>query len=335
MTTVTLGEGATPLVESVRIGPSLGLRRLLFKLESCNPTGSYKDRFVAAEVARLLKVGAKACVATSSGNTGSSLAAYCTRYGIKCAILVNTGAPAGKLLQMQAHGAYLLRVRGFVADPRVTQQVFLDLYKFSADHGAPLVVSAYRHCPVGMAGVEAIGRELESHAVNVFVPVGGGGLYTAVARGVQPGVRVHAVQPARCSTLVASFLRGDSEIHPVHSTTRISGLAVPFDIDAGLALQHLRANGGSAWAVEDDDVFDMQHRLLVEEGIYCEPAGAAALAGLKRAVERGAVRRDDPVACLVTGHGFKDPESAELVANQYPDRTVDPGNAVQALVEML
>ncbi len=335
MSTVTLGEGNTPLVESVQIGPSLGLRRLLFKLESCNPTGSYKDRFVAEEVARLLKVGARACVATSSGNTGSSLAAYCTRYGIKCAIVVNTSAPAGKLMQMQAHGAYLLRVRGFVADPRVTQQVFHDLHRFAIERGAPLVVSAYRHCPVGMRGVEAIGHELQSHAAHVFVPVGGGGLYTAVAKSVQPGVRVHAVQPARCSTVVASFLRGDSDIHPVNSTTRISGLAVPFDIDASLALQHLRANGGQGWAVDDEEVFEMHHRMLAEEGLYCEPAGAAALAGLRKAVERGALRRDEPIVCLVTGHGFKDPESIGQVANQYPDRTVEPGYVVNALLEMM
>ena len=85
MRIAAMGEGNTPLVESVGIGPRLGIR-LYFKLEMCNPTGSYKDRFVAAQVTTLLQRGAQACVATSSGNTGSSLAAYCARYGIACAI---------------------------------------------------------------------------------------------------------------------------------------------------------------------------------------------------------------------------------------------------------
>jgi len=335
MNTVTLGEGGTPLVESVRIGPSLGLAQLLFKLESCNPTGSYKDRFVAAELARLLRIGVKAVVATSSGNTGSSLAAYCARYGIRCAIVVNENAPSGKLAQMQAHGARILRVRGFVADPRVTQQVFTDLYQLSAHYSIPLVVSAYRHCPVGMEGVESIGAELMGHAEHIFVPVGGGGLYTAVVRGCQNRMRVHAVQPARCSTVAAAFLLGSDEIRPVHSTTQISGLAVPFDIDASTALQHLRGNGGQAFAVQDEEVLEMQQRMLAEEGIYCEPAGAAALAGLRVAIERTIVKRHERVICLVTGHGFKDPDSIATAADQYPARHCDNTTVIPTLLKVL
>ena len=93
---VWLGEGNTPLIPSASTGASLGLAQLYFKLESCNPSGSYKDRFIAAEVARLVRLGVRACMATSSGNTGSSLAAYCARYRIRCAIVVNQDAPAGK-----------------------------------------------------------------------------------------------------------------------------------------------------------------------------------------------------------------------------------------------
>src|SRR5580700_2976783 len=99
MTIATLGEGHTPIVRSVHIGPSLGLSNLYFKLESSNPSGSYKDRFAAAEVTRILRLGAPGCLATSSGNAGSALAAYCARYRISCAIVVNEHAPAGKLAQ--------------------------------------------------------------------------------------------------------------------------------------------------------------------------------------------------------------------------------------------
>jgi len=117
MKTVTLGEGNTPLIRSLRVGPHEGLDRLFFKLENTNPSGSYKDRFVAAEVEQVLASGAKGCLATSSGNTGSALAAYCARYGLPCVVLVGETTPAGKLAQMQAHGARVLRVRGFLSSP--------------------------------------------------------------------------------------------------------------------------------------------------------------------------------------------------------------------------
>jgi threonine synthase len=213
----------------------LGLSRLYFKLENCNPSGSYKDRFVAAEVGRLVRLGVRPCVATSSGNSGSSLAAYCARYGILCAIVVGDDAPSGKLDQMRAHGARVFRVSSFARDPAVTTQVFETLAVLAERHGMPLVVSAYRFCPEGMAGVETIARELCEQAQgvpdHVFVPVGGGGLFTAVCRGFEcvPGVRprIHAVQPEGCLTMVASFLRGDEEIRTIESATRISGLSVP------------------------------------------------------------------------------------------------------------
>ena len=338
---VTLGEGGTPLVASARIGPCRGAGRLLFKLESCNPTGSYKDRFIAAEMERILQRRARACVATSSGNTGSSLAAYSARYDVRCAIVVNADAPAGKLAQMQAHGARVMRIPGFVTDPAVTEQVFAQLAELARCRNIPLVVSAYRYCPEGMTGVESIATELAEQAPeveHVFVPVGGGGLFTATVQGFERArrkVKVHAVQPEGCATVAASFVRGDTEIRPVVSATRVSGLAVPFDIDAGRALAKLRACGGQAFCVSDDAIFAAQAMLMEEEGIYCEPAGAAALAGWLRAIEAGAVRPQDPAVCLVTGHGSKDPASIAAIASLHPAVETVPARMAACLEEIL
>jgi threonine synthase len=308
--------------------------RLVFKLETCNPTGSYKDRFVASEVSRLAASGVKACVATSSGNTGSSLAAYAARAGIACTIIVNQGAPAGKLAQMGAHGARVIRVRGFVSDPGITRRVM----EFLQGSGLPLVVSAYRYCAEGMAGVESIGHELASQqpdASHVFVPVGSGGLYLATSRGVHAAFRtpprVHAVQPAGCPTLVGAFDRGDHRVMPVNSTTRISGLSVPFDIDASAALGDLREHGGLGFAVSDEEVWEAQRLMLEQEGIYCEPAGATALAGFRRAARRGVIKPGETVVCLVTGHGFKDPESIEQAAARFPSPEVGAGDLEKLL----
>src|ERR1041384_2165247 len=113
---VTLGEGETPLVPSRRIGPSAGLKHLYFKAEQSNPTGSYKDRFASLAISDMIANGRTRCVATSSGNTGAALAAYCAAAGISCEIAIVETAPATKLRQMAAYGASIYRVRGFGLD---------------------------------------------------------------------------------------------------------------------------------------------------------------------------------------------------------------------------
>ena len=330
----TLGEGHTPLVASVT---SEGLS---FKLECCNPSGSYKDRFIAAEVSRLLDIGAKACVATSSGNTGSALAAYCARYAIRAVILVNQDAPAGKLAQMQAHGAQVLRIPEFASNPVVTDEVFETLMHFSEESGVPLVVSAYHYCPEGMRGVESIAGELASHQPDhIFVPVGGGGLYSAIVQGYQSiggrMPRIHAVQPSGCLTVVASYQRGDDEIRPVVSTTRVSGLSVPTDIDASLALGLLYTCHGTGISVTDEEVFAAQQLLMEREGVYAEPAGATAFAGWQKARREGVASKSESSVCLVTGHGFKDPASVQHAANRHPDRSLNVSELRLALRQMV
>ena len=339
----SLGEGNTPLVPSTHIGPSLGLSRLFFKLETCNPTGSYKDRFIASEVSRLLERGVKACVATSSGNTGSSLASYCARYEMACAIAVSRETPQGKLAQMRAHGARLFLVKNFIVSPDVTDNVLRCLQRIAAERNVAMVVSAFRYCPEGMRGVQSISAELRAQLSggpdHVFVPIGGGGMFAAVCRGFAetpgPQPKVHAVQPRDCPTVVDAFERGADDIRPVESTTSISGLAVPFDIDAGLALKLLRENGGYAFGVEDDEVYEAQQMILAGEGIYCEPAAATALAGLRRAAAKDMVRPDDTVVCLVTGHGFKDPESIDTAAARHPAAFIEEGELEGELLAML
>lgn len=321
---LSLGEGNTPLVESGRVP------RLYFKLESLNPSGSYKDRFAAGEVERMVAAGQRACVATSSGNTGAALAAYAARNGIQCTIVVSEFAPAGKLVQMRAHGARVVRVPGFTVDPAVTERVMDGLARQAQERGVPLVVSAYRYCPVGMARVEDLGRELPAGA-HVFVPAGSGGLFIAICRGLAGrAAGVYAVQPEGCSTVAAAWSCGSDQIVPVASTTRISGLSVPYDIDGSLAVQTLREHHGKALTVSDEAVFAAQ-RDMFTEGIYAEPAGATALAGARRARELGWIHEGDTVICLVTGHGFKDPEAALRAAESNAEERWEEAALWQAL----
>ncbi|MGX5819305.1 threonine synthase [Chitinophaga lutea] len=346
---ITLGEGDTPLVPSRRIGPSLGLRRLYFKLEILNPTGSYKDRFAAAAVSQLIEKGAPASFATSSGNTGAALAAYCAAAGIPAFTVTVDGAPAGKIQQMQAYGAHVLSVRDFGKDAAVSREVMDKLAAMARTYNAPVQISAYAYHPDGMAGVQTIAYEIaaaqDKKQWHVFSPAGGGGLTLAVANGfiawenAHRGYRmprVHCVQPAGNNT-IAGPLRDGAE-HAVEIpavTTAISGLQVPNILDGDTAIQRCRQTGGTGFLVPDTLVYNCQQRLAMEEGIFCEPAGAVSLAGLMEALQDKAVDRDTPIVCLVTGHGFKDPAGMARIADHSPAHRLENAQALEDFVHSI
>lgn len=314
----SLGEGRTPLVRSVAIGPRLGVDELYFKLESCNPTGSYKDRFILCELGIRKAQGHTLCLATSSGNTGSSLASYAVRFGMQCHIFVLEETPDEKLQQMVAHGAHVHRVQGYGKRSSVTKAVPAKLAELCQKHGSSLVISAYRYCPDGMEGVKSIAYEiadqLDGSPGHVFVPVGGGGLCSAVCRGFidlrgESVSRVHVVQPDTNDTVVTPLREGANRARSVERGTRVSGLGVMNDIDGTRAIGLVRQTGGSGFLPTETEIRQTQRELLEQEGVYAEPAGATAVAGLKKAIEQGAVGESERVVCLITGHGFKDAAS--------------------------
>ena len=325
---VTLGEGDTPLVRSARLGPALGLDQLWFKCEGANPTGSYKDRFAAAAVSHLLADGRRLCLGTSSGNTGAALAAYCARAGLACVLAIVEGAPEAKLRQMRAHGAHLMRIRRFGADPAVTDAVMRNLRALATELHAGLEISAFAFSPRGMAGVATIGAELAAAfsagpRPHVFSPAGGGGLTLAVARGLAGLGRVHCVQPEGNDSIATPLRTGATHARAVVSQTAISGLQVGNVLDGDAVIAACRASGGTGHVVTDADVWTWQARLAREEGIFCEPAGAVALAGVAAAVARGELPRHEPIVCLVTGSGFKDERSLVRMAGETPTPCVE------------
>jgi threonine synthase len=319
---ITLGEGDTPLVRSRRIGPALGID-LNFKLETCNPSGSYKDRFAAAAISAMVQDSKSVCLATSSGNTGSALAAYCAAAGIACEIALVETAPPGKIKQMQAYGARLVRIRGFGIDPSVTDLVLRELAERGRRGACALQISAYRFSPVGMSGVETKAHELVEQTSDgidhVFCPAGGGGLTLAVARGFERmraeklggAVRVECVQPEGNDTIAGSLRQGLAHGKTVSCTTTVSGLQVPNVIDADEVIAACRRSGGTGHLVTDQATATAHRALAVEEGIFSEPAGAVALAATVNAVRAGEVPRGARVVCLVTGSAFKDPASLD------------------------
>ena len=341
---LSLGEGQTPLIPSRCIGPSANLASLCLKLESSNPSGSYKDRFAASAVSHMRANGQRVCVATSSGNTGSALAAYCAAVGIACRIAIVETAPAAKLLQMAAYGAQLYRVRGFGIDPAITEQTFDSLFALSRSPGAALQISAFKYSPLGMAGVETIAFEIASQCervAHVFVPAGGGGLTLAVARGFQRFAesqrldrlpKVHCVQPKGNDTIAGPLRGGAKRAQSVQCTTKISGLQVPSVIDGDKVIAACRQLGGNGYSVSDEEVFTAQRRLAQEEGIFCEPAAAVSVAGALAAAARGEIQRDDVVVCLITGTGFKDWASIEQLSSDVDVPTIDLANLNECMM---
>lgn len=338
---ISLGEGNTPLVKSRNIGPALGLPNLFFKLENLNPTGSYKDRFAAALVSEMINNGHTQCIATSSGNTGAALAAYCAAAQIKCIIAVVDGAPLPKLKQMQLYGAELLMINGFGTSADVTRRVMDHLEKLTKELNVPLPISAYRYCPSGMAGVESISHEILDILVGsteIFVPAGGGGLTLAVARGVlekKGQSKVHCIQPEGNDTIATSLRKGVPATSVGQSTTRISGLQVANVLDGNETIAACKVLGGTGQIVSDAVVLQWHKELAFREGIFCEPAGAVALAGVEKAILNGEINPDANIVCLITGSGFKDMATVESGFSLSPVTPANIGTSFIKLSELL
>ncbi|MEW4530074.1 pyridoxal-phosphate dependent enzyme [Maioricimonas sp. JC845] len=335
---ISLGEGDTPLIRSRQIGPAAGLKNLYFKLEMANPCGSFKDRFAAAAISHMIAAGQTECIATSSGNTGAALAAYCAAAGIRCRIAIVETAPFGKVKQMLAYGADIFRVNGFGLDADITSNAFAALQKLGSQPGRALQISGYVFSPKGMSGCQTVSHELAEQLPDgidhVFCPAGGGGLCVGAARGfhtlVSRGVlerspAVEVVQPEGNNTIAGPLAEGQPQAQPITCTSKISGLQVASVVDGDLAIEECRPTGGTGHLVTDEFIWEVQKRLAREEGIFSEPAGAVALAGALSAARAGRVDPDATIVCLVTGSGFKDEASLDRMIADVDCPMIDVG----------
>jgi len=336
----TLGEGNTPLVRSGYFSRELGIPELYFKLENTNPTGSFKDRIMACEVSLMRQRGCRVCLGPSTGNAGAALAAYAARFGIRCHIFATESADAGKLQQMLFHGARVQRIQGFGVSSQYTEEVFSALKQVAAENGAHLICSAFQYNALGMEAVKTISFEiceqLQDAPDSVFLPIAGGGLLSAIWKGFQTFhhlgkidrlPNMNGVQSAGCPTIIRAVQEGRAP-SPQPSTTSIGALAAPFAPDGQLARQSIVESGGWGFDPTDDEIYAVQRMLARKEGIYAEPIGAASVAGLIQAQREKAVDPEERIVCVITGHGFKDPES---VAKANQDTVIPSVNIDQLL----
>jgi threonine synthase len=304
---ITLGEGDTPLVKSRRLVERVGCGELWFKLEMCNPTGSFKDRGMVVAVAKAMEAGAEKVLCASTGNTSASAAAYAAHLGLEAYVLVPHGNIAqGKLAQAIAHGAKVISVRGNF------DQALQVARRISEAHPVSLVNSINPHRIEGQKTaafeiVDVLGDAPDA----VFIPVGNAGNITAYWRGFveyyQAEIATHKPrmmgwQAAGAAPIVSGQIVDDPQT--VASAIRIGNPASWRFAEAARD-----ESGGSINSVTDEEILEAYRLLAQEEGIFCEPASAASFAGLLKHAKTNGVQ-DQRIVCVITGHGLKDPDTA-------------------------
>jgi threonine synthase len=294
---VSLGEGSTPLVQAPHISELVGADVWL-KLEGLNPTGSFKDRGMTCAVSVALREGATAVICASTGNTAASAAAYAARGGVTCAVIVPQGKIAtGKLAQALMHGARVIALRGNFDQALTLVRALTDRHPIALVNS----VNEFRLEGQKTAAFELI-ESLEDELDALCIPVGNAGNITAYWKGfVELGVtpRLFGFQAEGAAPLV----QGARVEHPetVASAIRIGNPARWEE-----AMEAMTASRGMVRAVSDEEILAAYRLLAAREGVFCEPASAASVAGLLRYGAGGAQR----VACVLTGHGLKDPQTA-------------------------
>jgi threonine synthase len=300
---VSLNEGSTPLIEAPRLSERIGARAYL-KFEGANPTGSFKDRGMTVAVSRAKGRGAEAVICASTGNTAASAAAYAARAGLRGAVIVPEGKIAiGKLAQALMHGARVVALQGNFDDAlRIVREL-------AQRHPIELVNSVNPHRIEGQktAAFEIV-EELGEGPGALAIPVGNAGNVTAYWRGFQE-VGAAPVLYGFQADGAAPLVRGRPVANPetVASAIRIGNPARWEE-----AMAAFTGSRGRVAAVGDEQILDAYHWLAEREGVFCEPASAASVAGLLAhglPVAEGSAPPES-VVCVLTGHGLKDPDTA-------------------------
>ena len=316
----SLGEGDTPLVKSRHIVDLVGCEELYFKLEGCNPTGSFKDRGMVVAVAKALEAGGNSLACASTGNTSASAAAYGAYCGIPTTVIVPKGNVArGKLAQAVAYGARIMLIQGSFDH---AMQLVRDL---TERHPIVLVNSINPHRLQGQktAAFEVV-EELGTAPDYVFIPVGNAGNITAYWMGFQEAYHNEwtSIRPRMMGFQAAGaapIVRGDVVTEPETIATAIR-VGNPASWDKALTARD--ESGGTIDMVTDDNIMHAYEMLASKEGVFCEPASAASLAGLIKHAKAGLNLEGQKVVCVITGHGLKDPDLANEIEpvwmEEYP-----------------
>ena len=327
---VTHPEGNTPLLSRESVADFAGVDGLLLKHEGHNPTGSFKDRGMTVGMTQAVRLGARAVACASTGNTAASLASYAAHAGLRALVLVPAGqTAAGKLAQTLAYGARTLSVRGdFDACLKLLETASTDL-------GIYLLNSIN---PFRLEGQKTIVFEmLQQLGWNppdwIVLPAGNLGNTSAFGKALVEAKewglisrmpRIAAIQAAGASPFARGFAEDFRTRHAVQAETVATAIRIGDPASWDRAVRAIRATNGVVLGVPDEEILAAK-RTIDRSGVGCEPASAASVAGVKRLVAEGTIRKGETVVAVLTGHVLKDPEILLKGENQpvEVDGTVD------------
>ena len=310
---VTLCEGNTPLIQASRLAKRICPHvDLYLKVEGTNPTGSFKDRGMTLAVSKALEKRARAVMCASTGNTSASAAAYGGRAGLPVYVLVPAGKVAlGKLAQAMAHGAIVIQIEGNF------DQALSIVKDLCANDEFELVnsLNPFRlegQKTAAMEVCDQLGRAPSYH----YLPVGNAGNISAYWKGYKE-YRT-AGQIAQCPKMMGFQAQGAAPIVRGHvieqPQTVATAICIGNPASWKLALQAVEESSGAIEMVTDEEILEAYQALAKEEGVFCEPASAASVAGLTKSSQAGSLPEGATVVCTLTGHGLKDPDTAVAIS---------------------
>jgi threonine synthase len=311
----SLGEGDTPLVRSRTLEKEIGCSELYFKLEGCNPTGSFKDRGMVVAVAKAIESGSKVIMCASTGNTSASAAAYAAYCNLKAIIMVPEGKIAlGKLAQAIVYGAQIIQIDGNF------DQALQIVRKLTETYPVTLVNSVNPHRIEGQktAAFEII--DVLGNAPDfLFIPVGNAGNITAYWKGF---VEYQKIGKTKQRPKMMGFqAEGAAPIVRGHIVNEPQTIATAIRIGNPASWQKAVSardeSGGIIDMVSDTEILNAYHMMATKEGIFGEPASAASFAGLVKMQKQGHSFTGKRIVCIVTGNGLKDADTALKGAEQF------------------
>src|SRR5580698_5218794 len=324
---VSLGEGWTPLIRARRLGSRIGADSLWVKDEGLNPTGSFKARGLSCAVSMCVELGIKKVAIPSAGNAASAMAAYAAAAGIEAHIFMPLDVPQANYLECKAYGAHVTLVDGLISDcGRMVAE--------RKDAEGWFDISTLKE-PYRIEGKKTMGYEVAEQMDwelpdAIFYPTGGGvgmiGMWKAFEEMEKLGwisrhrPKMIAVQTEGCAPIIRAFEEGEPRSRFFENAQTIaSGLRVPKALGDFLVLDAVRASGGTAIAVSDDEMLDAGIQLASDEGIYAAPEGAACVSAAQKLLASGFLKSTDRIVLYNTGSGLKYPEA---YATRFPRTAV-------------
>lgn len=303
----SLGEGNTPLIAAPALSSHVGAE-IFLKLEGCNPTGSFKDRGMVVAVAKAMEERAGAIICASTGNTAASAAAYAARAQLRCVVVIPSGnIAAGKLAQAMIYGAIILPIEANFDRALELVRTCSEQYSLTLVNS----VNPYRIHGQKTGAFEIVDTLGDAPDI-VALPVGNAGNITAYWRGFAEyfGAKKTTRYPKMFGFQAAGaapIVRGEPVENPQTIATAIR-IGKPASWKGAIAAKE--ESGGLIDAVTDEEILAAYKFLARQEGVFCEPASAAGVAGILKLAREKRLPRDKRIVCILTGTGLKDPDTA-------------------------